>query len=222
MKPRVVSAVICFGLSPLGVSLVVCQVGAPPTNLERLEGVCRKVAMELLPLLEVANCDTVLVRGSGDTPENLFFHRTLVEILLEAGYFPLHSWPAGDVVRVEEASVVEFDVEKLAVGYGRLPGVGKADSPLLWREVSVGVRGVVSQRCSAVGRALVLPQHFILEEGLADTILASEVQQLEAAGLPFAQGERPPPQFGRYLREPFFFIGVTGVIVYLLYAVRSG
>ena len=110
-----------------------------------------------------------------------------------------------------------MDVGTLLVAYSYVNDGSGSDSRLTSREVHVVANGTVYRQFPHSP-----PQRFAFDEAMMDTVVSTEVARLEASALPFVRGKYGAHGGDKNFRGPLFFIGMSGLITYLLYAVRIG
>jgi hypothetical protein len=121
------------------------------------------------------------------------------------------------VIGGSDSSVnAEVGMEHLGVTYEGIHRTSFLGSRIVTRKASM--KASVTLRLPEPGAALV---HREFSELSADTVLVSDIPELESPAIPSTQGVLPTEGFFSNFIEPFIVAASIGVAVYLLFSVRS-
>ncbi|MBP1647858.1 MAG: hypothetical protein H6Q32_839 [Bacteroidetes bacterium] len=110
----------------------------------------------------------------------------------------------------------ELGVLEMRVVYGEVRSDGLFSGNVVDREVHLSASAKLVDRRSSV---LTVSREF--RQTSVDTVLVSEIPQLEDPNIPITQGAPPGEGFFSSLAEPLILLGAVAVAVYLLFTVRS-
>lgn len=185
---------------------------SPKTNLEIMQALVVQLAGEVRQRSQIAaGVDSLELRVAPSDD------RWIVEQGLSAD-FTSHGFRvfARDSVAARTKTIVEINGVELNVRYDDIIHTGLFGPTMVVRGISAGF----------TAQALAWPSGNVLCSGVfqrtvSDTVEADDIPSLELASAKCTHADLPPDNFINRAVEPFIIIGATGVIVYLLFHVRS-
>ena len=176
-----------------------------PTNLEILQKLSRYVGDSVAVLLSKGDSVRVIVRPL----ESAWYVEGVVrQAFIERGLIPTQSSSA--------RNEVELGLLRANVEYANVRRRGLFSAKVLDRTLNVEFFAkVVDNKSGEIHASRTFVQN------ATDIVEASDVTELENAGIPATHGVMPSEGFFATLLEPLIAIGAIGVAVYLLFHVRS-
>ena len=183
---------------------------ATSTNLEIQQNLIRSIAADIVARSGIAKEESIAVRflpiEDGWIIENAF----LKSLQLFGNTVSIGQENHSQSILIEVASA-EVNVQYSDMHHDGFLGTKKVKRTLSARldcKIIEGKSGVVR-----------LSDTF--QRSISDTVQVSDIEHLESTGIKSTTGTLPSETFLDRIVEPFIIIGTTGVVVYLLFNIRS-
>lgn len=181
-----------------------------PTNVEMFGRLARMIVLNVAESAKVFPGDTCVIAIRASDQLEFISHFVL------DGFRTVPVTVVGNPEVAASSKAIELQLVSASVSYGRPFRRSLLGEKRLGRTVTLGFSGKVTEVSSGeLGFA------GLITRSLHDTVDVAQLDRIESPAIPATRGEVPTESlFDRFL-EPAVIIGATGVIVYLLFTVRS-
>ncbi len=207
---------VVFALGLLAASMVSAaaafgQEDSLKSNLTLAQEAVRAAAGEVLTRSGITAGEHVALRVEQGA-ESWITEQAFAAELKAAG----HDVVLGGTVMPADGAVIEIRHPTISVRYTDPSEDGLFGTRRVRRTVAAEFSCMVA---SAPGANVRMSES--LSRALSDTVRVDAVPGIEPAGLNSTRGELPQERFIDRIVEPFVIVGTTGVVVYLLFNIRS-
>lgn len=213
---------MCFKSVFLNIIFVVVIVGVhsvhaqPLSNLAFLSSLSDSVVGGIFSSV-LAEPEPVHIRSIEEHPADWFLQNTIVETLKKADFSDIYvNQSSNDHHSENPFFLCEFKLLHLGIRYLHVYQDGKLRQQQLRRVGEIDTFFQISEQ--PAGRIV---WNGKIRGARSDTVSVDEVEALENRNILFTIGEKPEKTGGTNFLEPAVITGVTGIIIFLFYSIRS-